>query len=294
MKTSKVVAFWSPFQGQTGQTLAVASAGSYIGINYNISTLLMHTHFTRSNLENVFLPSEKDIKSILFDEKGIDAVVKLARTKQLSDRSLTDYTTSLVPGRLEILAGTSKTGSEAFTRITETLPYIIACARKSFDLVLCDANPGSNSDITGIILENSDLVVVCLNQNLEVLKEFFKGHLLHPEIQNKKYIILLGNYHKDSIYTSGYIKRLFKYQNAVYTLPRCTGLMDAYNSHDILKHFFTNNDVKEPDNNNMVIHEVEKLASRIILELETDLGLLLNPVKKYSLIDILNIFPRKG
>lgn len=294
MKKSKVIAFWSPFHGQTGQTLSMAAAGCCLGINYSITTLLMHTHFLHSNLENGFLPPDKDIKSRMFDERGIDAVEKLARTKQLSEKSLTDYTTSLLPGRLEILTGTSKASIKSFTRLSDSLAYIIACARQSFDLVLCDVNSGLNSEITGIILKNADLVVVCLNQNLEVLKVFFDGHLSHPEIQNRKFTILLGNYQGDSIYTAAYIKKLFKYKEDIYTLPRNAGLMDAHNGHDLLKYFFTNAGVKKQDDNHSVVLGVERLAARIVQELDTDPALLTRPLKRQGLLELLGIGTKRG
>ena len=247
-----MIAFWSPFQGQTGQTLSMAAVGSCLGINYSISTLLMHTHFLRSNLENAFLPPNKDVKSQMFNERGIDAVVKLARTKQLSEKNLTDYTTALIPGRLEILTGTNKSFSESSTRLLDSLSYIITCAKQSFNLIVCDLNSGLNSEITEIMLKNADFVVVCLNQNLELLKDFFDRQSIHPEIQNHKYSVLLGNYHSESIYTASYIKKLFKYKNEVFITPRNSDLMDAHNGHDLLKYFFTNKDVSGRNAN----HEV--------------------------------------
>jgi len=198
------------------------------------------------------------------DDKGIDAVEKLARTKQLSEKNFIDYTTSLIPGKLEILSGTNKTNKESYTKIFDTLPYILACARQAFDIILCDVSSGMNSEITEFVLKNSDLVVVCLNQNQEVLNGFFLGKHVHPAIKANNSVILLGNYESDSIFTKQFIKRVFKYKDEIYTLPRNISLLDAHNTHGLLRFFFTNSAIKAKDKNNDVICSLEKLVERIL------------------------------
>ena len=294
MQKSFITAFWSPFHGQTGQSAAIASIGTYLGINFNLSTLLMHSQFTRSSLEDAFLAPDKNTKSILFGENGIDAVEKLARTKQLSDKSFTDYTTSLIPGRLEILAGTNKKSNELFSQLAYTLPYIMACARQSFHLVLCDVNSGLSSEITDIVLKNSDLVVVCLNQNLEVLNGYFEKLHFHPKLNDRRHLLLLGNYEHDSVYTSAYIKRLFGFKDEIYVLPRNTSLMDAHNSHDFLRYFFGNNEAGKNDKSYPVIQGISPLALRLLNELGISNELFSAPLKKHSIFDMLNIVKRRN
>lgn len=294
MKKSILVAFWSPFHGQTGQTTGMAAVGAYIGINYNISTLLMHSQFTRSNLENAFLAHEKNLGTMLFDEKGINAVEKLARTKQLSDKSFTDYTTTLIPGRLEILMGAFRSGNEAQEQMAEAMPYILACARQAFDLVLCDVNSGGNSELTGIILKNADLVVVCLNQNLEVLRGYFDGKLLHSSIQDSKRLLLLGNFDTNSQYSIRSIRRLFHYKEKLCTLPRCTSLIDAHNGHNLLRLIYSGSQIKKKDEDYGLMESLADIAPCILQNQQEDVNLLHKPLKKQSLSDILKIFTKKG
>lgn len=294
MKRSIVVAFWSPFHGQTGQTASMAVVGAYIGIQYNISTLLMHSQFTRSNLDNAFIPPAKNTDAMLFDEKGITAVEKLARTKQLSEESLTDYITTLIPGRLEILTGAFRKCGEAQEQMGKAMPYILSCARQTFNLTLCDVNSGSGSDLTDIILKNADLVVVCLNQNLEVLKGYFDKKLLHPAINEGKHILLLGNFDTNSIYTVRNLQRLFHYKENLYVIPHSTSLMDSHNGHSMLRLIYGASQGIKRDEDNKLMGNLSKIAPRILLGLDEGMGTIHNPLKKQSLSDLLKSFSKKG
>jgi hypothetical protein len=293
MKKSLLIAFYSPFQGQAGQSTSMAALGAYIGINYNLKTLLMHSQPMRSSLENAFLASKKDSIALLFDDKGIHAVEKLARTKQLSEKNLTDYTTTLIPGRLELLTEMSHSCNQAKDYTAGIMPYILACAKQAFDLVLCDVDSPKYSILSDILLNNADFIIVNLNQSLEVLRSYFDRQVINPAVREKNHALLLGNFDSNSKYTVKTIKRLFHYNSDIYQLPHSTILMDSCNDHSLLRFLYANSQIRSNDDNFPLMKSLSNTSERIIQELQTNSEILKKPLKQQSILEILKIFTRK-
>lgn len=294
MNKNLLVGFWSPYHGQTCTTSSLVAVGTYIGITQNIKTLLMHSKFDKSNLENAFLSKHEDIE-VLFDETGIDSLQRLAKTNQLTSENFTDYTKTLIKNRLDLLVGTNKASREIYAKILDTLQYILVCAKKCYDLVLCDVNAGIQDEITNKILECVDLIVICLNQNVQVLEAFFTKKEWLPVLDKKKYTILLGNYDRSSKYSARYIKRLFDYSGKIYTIPRNTDFMDAYNDHGVIQYFFANHDTSNKDSDNyFFICEVRNISKWIIQHINIQSDLLEKPVESFSFPKIISkIFTTK-
>jgi hypothetical protein len=290
MKKAVLAVFWSPFHGQTGQTSNLAALGTYIGIKYNIRTLLMHSQFTKSNLENAFFNQGGDALEALFDEKGIDALERLAMTRQLSSANFTDYTTVILSERLEILNGTSRKIADTDERMADTLPYILSCAKQSYDLILLDVNSGMGSKLTGIALNYADLIIVNLNQNMEVLKAYFKAEDIGPLSADKERLVLLGNYDRNSKYNARYIRRIFNYEDEIYAIPRNTAFMDEYNDHNVLRYIFANYEVDSWDGSHEFMEMLEAVSKRIVEVHGINVSGLVKPLRQKTFFGVLNIF----
>lgn len=293
VKTNILISFWSPYHGQTCTTSNLVAIGTYLGIKYNLKSLLMHSQFEKSNLENAFYSSNDDIESMLFDENGIDAIERLARTKQLNSENFTDYTKTILNNRLDLLMGTSKKSEIGYEKMIETISYILSCAKSAYDIVLCDVSAGSTNEVTKRTLEMSDLIIVNLNQNLEILKSFFNKNEWHEGLDNKKYIILLGNYDSNSKYTAKYIKRLFNYEDEIFYINRNIDFLDNHNDHTILRFFFSNIDNNRLDNNFEFMQGISKISARLIEEMKIEEELLKKSLKNSSLFDeIIGVFKK--
>lgn len=288
-----LVAIWSNVHGQTGTTAATTAIGCCIGSNYKFETLLMHSQYRMSNLEGAF-PIDENKSAFNFDDTGIDSIERLAKSNNLSPSNFGDHTNTIIPERLFLLPGSMKTREENFDSLMDTILYILYCAKEYYKLTFIDVNSGTRNGITNKVLKEVDLIVVVLNQNLSVLKSFFNKEEWHEELDNKPYIIALGNYDPNSKYTASYIKRLFKYDGEIYTIPNNTDYKDSLNDRRVKEFFYCNNEVDKKDKNYYFMNEVGKVSKKIV-EASELAAFEQNPIKNRSLkANFRKLFVRKG
>lgn len=284
MKNNILVSFWGPRHGQAGQTTNAVALATYMGIMYNVKTLIMHSQHEMSNMESAYFEKVEDLQSILFDETGIDAIERLAMTRQLTPDNFSDYTKNLIENRLDILVGTTKQSLASFEGMADSIQYILTCARQKYDLTICDLSAGHGFDITNKALETSDVVVINLNQNMEMLRFYFENREWHPGLKDKKIVLLLGNYELESVFSKNYISKVFGVTDKVYAIPRNVHLMDYYNKHEIIKFFIANHDVDVNDSNDPLISELRELSLCILKELKLDAKYVEKPMEQVSLM----------
>ena len=174
-----LVSFWSPFHGQTCTTSNAVAVGTYISITHKLKILLMNNLIHKSNMESAFLLNDDDDTAI-FDDSGIDSLMKLAFSSKLSPENISDYSKILIPNRLELLIGTSKTRQNDLNKLSDVIKYIATCAKETYDIIICDTNASLHGDLSIKMLDISDIVIINLNQNIEVLKSYFHKIEWHP------------------------------------------------------------------------------------------------------------------
>ena len=240
------IAFWSPNHGQTGTTSAAVAIASMSALLYNFKILLAHSHFERSTLERCFVKEKVHQHEDLLDfsDNGLDALKRLAKNGRLSSGMVCDYTISLLANRrLDLLQGT-KTQKPIDTQETMLLlSQIFSVANKDYDLIMIDVPSGTHQKITHKIIEHSDLVVVCLNQNKALLDTYFNNPSYVSMLEGKTVMYNIGMYNKDSRYTQKNLAKLYGMNNMMY-IPYDIGFMDACNNSRILdfmmRHLTTN------------------------------------------------------
>lgn len=240
---SVLVGVWSPFHGQTCNTSNAVAIATRMAVTRAVKILLMHNTINKSNMENAFFDDianyEKDATSI-FEESGIDAMMKLAKTSQLCPSNFSDYTNILIRERLEMLFGTFRKDLASQELMTEQIQYIIKCARDTYKFVFLDINAG-HGDLSVKTLELADVLIISLNQNMEVLKSYFERKEWHPVLDNKPHILLLGNYDENSMYNIERIRKKFNFNGDIYPIYRNVNFADAFNHHKVIELLSTPN-----------------------------------------------------
>jgi hypothetical protein len=256
------VAFWSGRHGQTGNSANMIAVSTLIGTEYVTRTLICHTHWSMSSLESTFLKKNKETDSGFdYSRKGLDALELLARSDKLVPTAVKDYTDTILKDRLELLRGTSKPNEELFSNIHDVIQSIFAAAKNYYNLSLIDVNSGTRNKLTNAVLDSSDVIVVSLNQNIAVLKEFFENPPAF--LKDKKHVIVLGQYDRHSKYTVSNINRMFKPKAPVFTVPHCTGFMDAMNDKSVVEFFLRNKNITKSHDNYFFMSEVRRFAKGI-------------------------------
>lgn len=264
------VAFWSPNHGQTGTTTATMAYGCEIAMTSGYKVLLAHSQFQRSTMEQCLIKTtnaEEDPMTF-FRDHGMSALRRLAKNGRLSQDMIKDYTTSLLSGmNLDLLEGVSGDNHPLTSEETELLRRIYRVARQAYDMIFVDIHSGMNMDLTQCLIEDSDLVVVCLNQNTQVIEQFMKNKNEQAMLKGKKLVYHIARYDKNSKYRLKNLKRLYKWTEAI-GLPYCTGFMDACNQHLTLDFLLRHHEAKTKDSTYEFIKALKDGSQSLVSLLE--------------------------
>lgn len=264
------VAFWSPNHGQTGTTSTALTMAIMLALINNFKVLLAHSQFEKSTLESCFIkPQISEQEDILdFSDSGLDALRRLAKNGRLLPEMLYNYTIPLLGNRrLDLLQGTLETRTAESIEETALLRKIFYSANEDYDLVFIDVCSGTNYELTKKIIEDSDVVVVCLNQNIELLDQFFSNQSEQTLLKDKSIIYNLGFYNEKSKYTLRNLKRLYKMSD-VMSMPYNIEFLDACNNHQVLDYFMRYIHSNQKDKHNYFMETLKKSAEVLLKQLE--------------------------
>ena len=233
------VAFWSPNHGQTGTTTSTLTMASMIAMTNNYKVLLGHSHFERSTLEHCLIQKRQSVQEGLFSfsDNGLDALRRLAKNGRLIPEMVSDYTTPLLAGnRLDLLQGIAGFNNDDAAEEIHLIHKIFVSAKSAYDIVMIDVHSGLNQALTRKILEDAEVVVVCLNQNHWLLEDYFSSDEDKAMFAGKKMIYHISSYNDESKYTLRNIKKMYNLDCVICT-PYSPELMDACNNGAALDFF---------------------------------------------------------
>ncbi|CAH0121170.1 hypothetical protein PAE9249_03696 [Paenibacillus sp. CECT 9249] len=269
MRKGKQIAFWSPACGQTGTSTNLAAAAAVIGLDYYMKTLVAYTK-PGSALEPSLVRKPDELAAPAFDNTGLDALKRLARSNRLTANIVKDYTRPILKDRLDFLPGpTDFNEQEDKAGAGELVQHIFACAGQFYDTVLVEVGSGTSDELTNAILEASDVIVVNLNQNAALLDRWLGRGGSFDTLRGKTCVYLLGRYDRQSRYKAGNIARKY-HCKTLFTVPYSAGLMDACNDHAVIEFFMRNRNVRQGHDHYHVVHEVRRLAKTILEQADVD------------------------
>ncbi|CAH8721299.1 hypothetical protein P4K96_22790 [Bacillus cereus] len=264
------ISFWG-IQHGLGGTSNTAALAAMIGMEFQLRTLVSQPQWSDMTLEGCFRKSinqymHKDFLNMTGG--GIDALERLVRSNKVNRESIKNNALLIERDRLDLLSGTEKLERSQFENLSEIINLIYHKAQEYYDLVLLDVHSGSNSSVTNNILNNSDLIVVCLNQNLRVLEKYFsEKEQLPPALKEKPHLLVLGQYDLNSKYKIKNIANKYSYKGKILTVPYNTAFMDHFNDGDVKGFFYKNRNVTKNQDNYRFIQEVRNAAITILTEI---------------------------
>ncbi|OPA74654.1 hypothetical protein BVG16_23130 [Paenibacillus selenitireducens] len=258
----KQVVFWGPVHGQTGTTSNLMATACMIGLESTIRSLIGHTHGSYSILEPALLKDTLESLGTTFQISGLDALERLARNQRLTSLNVSDYTVPLLYQRLDLLTG-SNHPADSIDHQGEWID-IFDQAKRGYDLVMIDVNSGLGQLNTVHMLQQSDMVVINLNQNAVLLDRLQEYQELTDLLKEKNCVFVLGQYNAHSKYTARNIARRYKFVQELYTIPHCVDFMDACNDHSVMEFLLRHRNVSSRHPNAPFIRDVRKLADAIL------------------------------
>ncbi len=243
------IAFWSPNHGQTGTTTAALTYASLIALRHNFKILITHSQFERSTLEQCLVKKNhlRQEELAYFNDHGLGGLRRLVKNGRLSRGMVSDYTTSLLANKnLDLLEGVYENKNYNSDEETGLLRRIFEMASEDYDMVFVDIHSGMKMELTRHLLNDSDIVVVCLNQNIQLIERFLANEEEQAILADKRIIYNFGKYDSDSKFNIKNIKRLYKLKD-VMTLPYHTPYLDACNQSQSLDYLMRNLETKPKD-----------------------------------------------
>lgn len=256
------IVFWSNVHGQSGTTSNLLAIAVMSTLLYQYKNMVTQTHFNLNNLEAPLLSTTSKEDKEFFMDLGIDALARCIKSAPLDAEVIESCSISLLGKHLFLLPGTTKDNREIYENdMRKTISGILQGVSKYHDFVFIDTNSGKN-DLTMKIIKDSDIVVVCLNQNKSILEDYSRNY----EIHDKKVFYLIGNYDENSRYNLHNLRKSFswlKNDNSA-IIPYNTEYMDAQSDGQIIPYMLKNLNSDKDDNNGYFINQVKLAVNKLM------------------------------
>lgn len=226
-----IVTFCGPLHGQIRTTSNMGAVGTMLAMNNHLRLLMAHSHLELSTLENSYY---KVIGHDVLSEtaSGMDNLEELVRVHKATPESIRDNTVSVIRDRLDLIHGPTNQKSLA---LKQTMHHIFDNYKRSYDLLFVDVNSGTNNEFSNFAIQNSDLVVVSLNQNKYLLDQFFNDTEWRKLLKDKSVVYCLGAYDRRSKYTKTRISKMYGVPaKLIGAVPYNTRFLDAQNDQHII------------------------------------------------------------
>ncbi len=239
-----IVSFWNPTGiGQTGTTATMVSVANSIAVrNPHLKVLLTQTHFSNLKMESAYFNMDRmRSKGNLDDitDIGVDALERLLRSNKITPESIKTYAKTK-GDTIEVLYGSFKGDKDSFRRVLETVPFMLDYAAQCYDMVFVDLDSGLDTKETDDILKKSDVIVVTMNQDKEVLRKLEEKFNTLKVLQEKPILPVFSRYDQYLAYNSRNILRNYNFKfdkREVYTIPYNSLYFDAMNDGRALDFF---------------------------------------------------------
>ena len=122
------------------------------------------------------------------------------------------------------------------------MPFMLDYASQCYDLVFVDLTKGTDVKEVNDILNKSDVIVVTMNQDKEIIRKMEKAFSTLKILQEKPVIPVFARYDQFVAYNDRNIFREFNFKldkRETYTVPYNSQYFDAMNSGNSLN-FFVN------------------------------------------------------
>lgn len=226
-----IVGFTAPVHGQPGTTSNMIATGTMLALDRSVKILMAHTHTEMSTLERAYA---KLLDSILTNEinGGMDEIQRLVECSMLTPETLRDNALSIIKDRLDIINGAAEPNVQT---LKKTLGYVLDMYRRSYDLLFVDISSGTKNELSKLIMERADLIVVNLNQNTMVLDSYFNNEDWKQLVDKKNVVYCLGSYDRTSKYTIERISRNYKLPaKKIGAIPYNVRFRDASNEQNVI------------------------------------------------------------
>lgn len=274
-----IITFWSNGKEQLGKTLSAVAIATNIAIEHNKKSLIISTSYKDRTLLNCYHDEETDKvkRGILQNSRkmvelgvGIQGLFTLLKSGKITPDIITDYTKIIFKDRLEILVNVETQNQiEQESDIINNYFEIIQMANRYYDYVFVDLDNSIGEQQISQILDKSDIIVEVFSQRRTKIKEFVETREKMPILKDKKTILLISRYNKDSKYKAKNLKRYLNEKNEINVIPYDTLFFEAAEEGTIPDLFLKlRKMIDKTDEHAIFIDEVKKASQTILDRIE--------------------------
>lgn len=221
-----IITFWNNSKsGHIGQTSSLAAVATLMAVEHNYKILLISTEVGDKELDKAYGVAENvamkflGLKEAKFNS-GIEGIMKLANSGNLTPQLIGNYTKIVLKNRLEVIAGKNEIDEEENEKFDANgYPNVIKIANQYYDMVFVDLDRGLESNLTRRILEVSDLIICNMEQKIEEVEKIVTLQKQEEIINGKNIMYLLDRYENNSKYNAKNIIRNSRMKKDLYTVP---------------------------------------------------------------------------
>lgn len=260
----KLIAFWSPWHGQTKTTASMAAVAMAMNNISNDSVALFHTQSGMADLEGMFdnrMDSEKRIK--LYEGSGINSLLLEFKQTEIGRDNVVKASLPTAIDGVVFLPGLEMDTQMAKMDDVREILYTLAVRDipKAFDWTFVDLASGNNP-LSMKIMEAADVVVVTISQNVAIWERFFDEYENIADNPNVFYVI--GGHRQESSYGIRNFRRIQhvdKKKSGI--VPDSIGYMDAISNGRVAEFFLMNEKATKKDENGIFLQECKDTALKI-------------------------------
>lgn len=256
------IVFWSVLPGISGVSSSLLATAGFAAGMMNKNVAIMQTQFN----DNYLLPSllNDDLNDQAFSSLGVDAVIRLAKSKMLTADRMSGTSFGFLDGRLNIYPATSTKDKSLYEQsLVENRGAIFETLNKTHDYTFIDLPAGINN-LSKTMLVIADVVVLCIPQNTMIIKDFLKRF---PRLNPNKIFYLVGNYDVDSSLSLTNLmlknRKTFSKSN-LGCIPHCAAFMDAMSNRHSLSFLMQNISATKGDQNLSFVQYTKDATNKLI------------------------------
>ena len=271
-----IISFWSSKNKETNQTMSMVASAMQMGIERNLKMLMVDATFNSKTINNCFDidGSSEFTKKLNFGKidisSGVEGLLTAVSSNKSTPEIVRNYTTPILKDRLDLLPGLKTRHRSNFERAMYQYPEMLNIANKFYDLIFVDLEKGLDLDIVVKILSMSDLIIVTMDQDKELIEEFKNIWGRDPLFSPKEKVIpLLTKEDTYSKYNCDNVARNIDMRPGMPSIVYNTLLMENAQEGGVGKLFYSLNWTEPSGRNRKFIECLLDLDALIIEKIQT-------------------------
>ncbi|MGG6311055.1 hypothetical protein [Paenibacillus macerans] len=227
--------FWDAGQAAAAE-VAVACAVT-LGLHYPQRVLLVNEGRIGCGVEEGLRPSglsSAEAAAAELAEHGIDALLRLLRSRRLSPGNFADYTLPVLQGRLDLVSGTRNGSAARAGAEAEEINELLRTAELAYDLVLSCVEGRRRLSEALRTLQGGDVIVAVVPQRLGLLDDFFAEVAPISAKLEHRICLAIQPFDPSSRWNLTNLKRRYRSRLPMFGIPYHSEFADAWNDRESL------------------------------------------------------------